>query len=62
LLGIKPNETLGIGNDYNDFDLLDFTGHSFLTENAPTEIKHLYPIVSSNENDAFAGVIQPIVQ
>jgi Cof subfamily protein (haloacid dehalogenase superfamily) len=62
LLEIKPNETLGIGNDYNDFDLLDFTGHSFLTENAPHEIKHLYPIVLSNENDAFANVIQPIVQ
>lgn len=61
LLDIKPNETLGIGNDYNDFDLLAFTGHSFLTENAPIEIKHLYPNVSSNENDAFADVIQPIV-
>jgi hypothetical protein len=61
ILDIKPTETLGIGNDYNDFDLLAFTGHSFLTENAPKEIKHLYPIVSSNENDAFADVIQPIV-
>lgn len=62
LLNIGSDETLGIGNDYNDFDLLEFTGHSFLTENAPKEIKHLYPIVSSNENDAFANVIQPIVK
>ncbi len=61
LLGINQNETLGLGNDYNDFDLLEFTGHSFLTENAPTGIKHLYPNVSSNENDAFATAIQPIV-
>ena len=61
LLNIKQNETLGLGNDYNDFDLLEFTGHSFLTENSPVEIKHLYPNVPSNENDAFAKVIQPIV-
>lgn len=62
LLNISKDKTLGIGNDYNDFDLLDFTAHSFLTENAPNEIKHLYPVVSSNDNDAFAKVIQPIVK
>ncbi len=61
LLNINRNETLGLGNDYNDFDLLEYTGHSFLTGNAPDEIKHLYPIVPSNENDAFASTIQPIV-
>jgi Cof subfamily protein (haloacid dehalogenase superfamily) len=60
-LNISQNETLGLGNDYNDFDLPEFTGHSFLTENAPVGIKHLYPIVPSNENDAFASAIQPIV-
>jgi Cof subfamily protein (haloacid dehalogenase superfamily) len=61
LLNINQEETLGLGNDYNDFDLLEFTAHSFLTENSPMEIKHLYPIVPSNENDAFAKAIQPIV-
>ena len=61
LHNIHKNETLGLGNDYNDFDLLEFTNFSFLTENAPNEIKHRYPIVSSNENDAFAQVVQPIV-
>lgn len=59
--GIDHLLTVGIGNDYNDFDLLEFTAHSFLTENAPTEIKHMYPNVASNENDAFAIAIQPIV-
>jgi len=61
LLNINQEETLGVGNDYNDFDLLEFTRHSFLTENAPKEIKHLYPNVSSNEDDAFANATQPIV-
>jgi len=60
-LGIHNSLTVGIGNDYNDFDLLEFTRHSYLTENAPTEIRHLYPNLPSNENDAFAIAIQPII-
>ena len=62
LLNIGQNETLGLGNDYNDLDLLEFTNYSFLTENAPLEIKHLFPNIVSNENDAFAVLIQPLVQ
>lgn len=62
LLGIKPEETAGIGNDYNDLDLLGFTGHSFLTENAPQPLKRFFTIVPSNEEDAFAHTIQPLLQ
>jgi Cof subfamily protein (haloacid dehalogenase superfamily) len=62
ILGLDNQLTIGVGNDYNDFDLLEFTGYSFLTENSPEEIKHLYPIVPSNENDAFASAVQPIVE
>ncbi len=62
MLNIDRNETLGLGNDYNDLDLLEFTNFSFLTENAPNEIKHLFPNIESNENDAFAQVVQPIVR
>lgn len=62
LLNIDKSQTLGLGNDYNDIDLLEFTNYSFLTENAPVEIKHLFPNIVSNENDAFAELIQPLVQ
>ncbi len=58
---IDSKQTLGIGNDYNDFDLLEFTAHSFLTENAPAEIRHLFPVTPSNEDDAFAHAVQPIL-
>jgi Cof subfamily protein (haloacid dehalogenase superfamily) len=60
MLGIEYERTVGIGNDYNDFDLLDFTAFSFLTENAPPEIFALYKSAPSNENDAFAFVAQII--
>lgn len=59
--GIDPKLTLGLGNDYNDFDLLEFTQHSFLTENAPDGIKHRFPLVPSNEEDAFAKAVQPLL-
>ena len=61
ILQIDSALTVGIGNDYNDFDLLAFTQYSFLTDNAPENIKHLFPVVPSNEEDAFAKVVQPIL-
>jgi Cof subfamily protein (haloacid dehalogenase superfamily) len=62
LLGVHQNETFGIGNDYNDIDLLNFTAQSFLTENAPKEIKDQFVLVPSNENDAFAFAVKPLLQ
>lgn len=62
LHNISSEDTLGIGNDYNDLDLLNFTGRSFITENAPSEIKERYELAPSNENDAFAITIQPLVK
>ncbi|NQU52263.1 MAG: HAD family phosphatase [Bacteroidetes bacterium] len=59
---IDQKETVGIGNDYNDFDLLDFTGHSFITNNAPSEIKDMYESAPTNENDAFAFITQHLVK
>jgi hypothetical protein len=62
LLGIDKDKTMGIGNDYNDFDLLDFTAHSYLTENAPDEIKAKYQLIPTNENDAFAVSVEPLIR
>ena len=60
--GIDPAHTMSVGNDYNDFDLLEFTRHSFLTGNSPNEIKDKYPLVPSNEQDAFAVSVQPLLK
>lgn len=62
LLGVAPCETMGIGNDYNDLDLLGFTGSSFLTQNAPDGLKKLFTLVPSNEEDAFAHSVQPLLK
>ncbi|WP_423127171.1 HAD family hydrolase [Gaoshiqia sp. Z1-71] len=53
-LNILREATFGIGNDYNDLDLLDFTGFSYLVENGPDELKHRYRPAPSNEANAFS--------
>ncbi|PIF02107.1 MAG: hypothetical protein CR996_01480 [Draconibacterium sp.] len=60
MLNISKENTVGIGNDYNDFDLLEYTRYSFLTQNAPSEIRSAYPNAPSNEEDAFAWTWQQI--
>ncbi|MDD4144122.1 MAG: HAD-IIB family hydrolase [Prolixibacteraceae bacterium] len=61
MLDIHPDETCGVGNDYNDIDLLEFTACSFITENAPNEIRNRFIKVPSNEEDGFATVVRTIL-
>lgn len=61
-LNILREETVGIGNDFNDLDLLEFTAQSFIVDNAPVELKKKYRVISSNENNGFAEYINQIVK
>ncbi|MFP4046423.1 MAG: HAD-IIB family hydrolase [Bacteroidales bacterium] len=53
----EPGETLGIGNDYNDIDLLDYTRFSFVVDNAPDEMKKRYKSCKSNINCGFSDAV-----
>lgn len=57
-LRIGHEYTLGIGNDFNDLDLLEFTGHSYIAANGPDELKSRFRVALSNEDHAFADVIK----
>jgi hydroxymethylpyrimidine pyrophosphatase-like HAD family hydrolase len=57
-LGCDPANVIGIGNDYNDIDLLNWTQHSFVVENAPYELKQKFQITESNVNSGFTKVVQ----
>jgi hypothetical protein len=52
-----PTKTVGIGNDYNDLDLLDFTTQSFVVANAPEELKQQYSTCSSNLKCGFTDAV-----
>jgi len=56
-LQIDQKETLGIGNDYNDISLLDFTSKSYVVANAPHEMQQKYRLTPSNNEDGFSQAI-----
>lgn len=57
-LQIKHEHTLGIGNDFNDLDLLEFTNYSYVVENSPPELKERFLPAKSNEENAFALAVE----
>jgi len=58
-IGCTSDSVLGIGNDYNDIDLLQWTGHSIVVANAPEELKSQFEVTDSNINN---GVTKAIVK
>ncbi len=52
-LNIGHEYTLGIGNDFNDLDLLEFTNYSYIVDNGPDELKSQFFNTRSNEENAF---------
>ena len=59
-LGINQKHTLGIGNDFNDIDLLEWTAHSCVVANSPQEMKEKYRVIASNHEDGFAQCVGKI--
>lgn len=57
-LQIEHEYTLGIGNDFNDLDLLEFTRYSYMVENGPKELKDRFLLTPSNEESAFARAVK----
>lgn len=47
-LSIHRRDSISIGNDYNDEDLLAWSGKGYVVENAPEHLKRAYETVGSN--------------
>ncbi len=54
---INQQYTFGIGNDYNDIDLLNYTHHSFVVNNGIDELKDKHRLTSSNNENGFTHAI-----
>ncbi|MCF8331951.1 MAG: Cof-type HAD-IIB family hydrolase [Bacteroidales bacterium] len=54
---INVEETLGIGNDFNDIDLLRSTQYSYVVENAALPLRQEFKATVSNNDHGFAEVI-----
>ncbi|MCX6239567.1 MAG: HAD hydrolase family protein [Bacteroidia bacterium] len=57
ITGIARENTLGIGNDFNDLEMLDFTHHSYVVGNAPEELKIKYLISPAHNEDGFSHAV-----
>ncbi len=55
---IDKDQVMGVGNDYNDYDLLDYVGKPFVVSNAPQELKVLYPQVASHNHSGFTEAVR----
>jgi len=55
---LNSAQTLSIGNDYNDLDLLEWTATSFVVENAPHDLKDRFPVVASHNESGVAEAVQ----
>lgn len=47
-LSIHRRDSISIGNDYNDEDLLAWSGKAYVVENAPERLRRAYETVGSN--------------
>ncbi|MFO7750855.1 MAG: HAD family hydrolase [Desulfobacteraceae bacterium] len=56
-LGITPAQTMAIGNDFNDLDLLEWAGSSFVVDNAPDQLKRRFNTVASNNSCGVARAV-----
>jgi hydroxymethylpyrimidine pyrophosphatase-like HAD family hydrolase len=43
-------------------DLLEFTEHSFITDNAPDILKSGFRLLPTNEEDAFAHAVERLFE
>lgn len=55
---IDLRNTLCLGNDYNDLDMLRLAGKSYVTENAPEDIKNEFLITVSNDQDPLTEIMR----
>ena len=56
-LGVSRDNIVSVGNDYNDQDLLSWSGKGFVVENAPDSLKQVFETVPSNNH---CGVSQAV--
>lgn len=57
-LDVDPEDTLALGNDYNDLDLLEWSATSFVVANAPDELKTRFAAVASNNKCGVAEAVE----
>ena len=56
--GLSPQDVLCLGNDFNDLDMLEWAGTSFVVANSADELKNRFPMVASNNDGGVAEAVR----
>lgn len=54
---VEVADVMGIGNDFNDLDLLAWVGHAFVVENSPQELRERFEVVASHEDSGLSDSV-----
>jgi len=57
-LGIRRQDVISVGNDYNDQDLLAWSGNGFVVENAPASLRRVFKTVPSNNHSGVSEAVR----
>lgn len=55
---LSPQDVLCVGNDFNDLDMLEWAGTSYVVANAPEELKERFPHVASSHDGGVAEAVR----
>ncbi|MCE1200378.1 MAG: HAD family hydrolase, partial [Marinilabiliales bacterium] len=58
LKGIDRSGTLGIGNDFNDLEMLEYTNHSYVVRNSPEEFRKRFKISLAHHENGFSHAVK----
>ncbi|OGV68378.1 MAG: hypothetical protein A3K19_28020 [Lentisphaerae bacterium RIFOXYB12_FULL_65_16] len=56
-LGVPRANTVALGNDYNDLDLLEWAPRSLVVDNAPADLKARFESVPSHNDSGFTAAL-----
>jgi hydroxymethylpyrimidine pyrophosphatase-like HAD family hydrolase len=57
-LGIKKKDVISVGNDYNDEDLLSWSGQAYVVNNAPDSLKKKFKTTLSNNHSGVTHAVE----
>ena len=57
---LDAKRTAAVGNDYNDAELLQWSGNAFVVGNAAPELRERYRVVSPNDAGGFSDVVEAV--
>jgi Cof subfamily protein (haloacid dehalogenase superfamily) len=57
-LRIDKSQVVAVGNDYNDLDLLEWSGMGYVVANAPADMKNRFAAVASNNQGGVAEAVE----